>query len=424
MLGAPLRLRAESTGLKVVVDAGPHDRRDSPVRLTVPRAEFLKLVGLEAGNPEANAARLRPESSAWRLVEEAGGASVPVQIDTEAAGEVTLTWVLAGPTRAHATRRFVLHTNADATAPLPWSFGPAPDQTLELGNRDRTVFRYHPGPTRHPNYPAVQTREAYIHPAFTPDGHLITGDFSRAHPHHRGFFLAYTKTSVGGAHPDFWNLHTGSGQIHCERLGKPEAGPVLARFEATHRWEATGLGPVLRERWQVVAYDIPGSPYWLFDLTSTQEALDRPLTLEPHRYGGMAYRGPDAFLNPAVLDVLTSAGLDRVGGDQKPARWVDLTGPVAPGSALFGGALIADHPDNPGHPTVARIHPTSLPFFSYVPAHDQPLRFEPGQPRVFRYRILIHDGHPDRARNEAVWHDLAEPPRARIEAVQPGSTGR
>jgi hypothetical protein len=117
------------------------------------------------------------------------------------------------------------------------------------------------------------------------------------------------------------------------------------------------------------------------------------------------------------LDVLTGEGRHRVDGDQKPTRWVDLTGPVADGSDKYAGAMIADHPSNPNYPTVARIHPTTLPFFTYVPAHDKKVTIAADAPTVFRYRVLIHDGHPDAKLDEAIARDFAEPPVVVVESA-------
>ncbi len=188
---------------------------------------------------------------------------------------------------------------------------------------------------------------------------------------------------------------------------------------ARHRWEIKDgpekqLRTVLRERWDVETLPQTGEGYWLFDLTSTQQAVDRPVVLTPYRYGGMAYRGPEPFVK-GTLDVLTSEGKSRRDGDQKPARWVDLTGPTSEGSDAYAGAMIADHPSNPHAPTVARIHPTTLPFFSFVPAHDTRLTLLAERPTVFRYRVLVHDGHPDRDLDERVWRDFAEPPEVVVE---------
>ncbi len=396
--------------LHLRVEAGRFERTDTPITVVVPFAPMSVkspwiLHELRGGQAEGDAIAVQVE---------------PVDAAVGPSGSARLTWVLPGKLAAGTDRRFALQQSPIANDPeRPWSFGDGPEGSLELKNREKTVFRYNRQTIKHPNYPQIQQRSAYIHPAFTPSGSLITGDFSKAHPHHRGFFLAYTKTRIGDHHPDFWNIQSGSGKVYCDHVGKPSAGPVAARFETFHRWEARGAGVVLREQWSLTAYDIPGSPYWLFDLTASQQATGEPLELLPYRYGGMAYRGPDSFLPRGVLDVLTSEGLDRRQGDQKPARWVDLTGPIADGSPDYAGALIADHPANLHHPTVARIHPTSLPFFCYVPAHDEKVTIGTDRPTVFRYRILIHDGHPDPVLDERIWRDFAEPPKVTVEREAP-----
>ena len=124
----------------------------------------------------------------------------------------------------------------------------------------------------------------------------------------------------------------------------PVDGPVSARIEVRHNWNDPKSKPILRERWEIEAYDVPGSPYWLFDVISTQQAVEHPVDIMPYRYGGMAYRGPEPFVK-GKLDVLTAEGRHRVDGNLKPTRWVDLTGPVADGSDQYAGALIVDHPD-------------------------------------------------------------------------------
>jgi hypothetical protein len=392
-------------GLRLEIDPGEFAREDAVIRVEVPDARLAASVhrALEDG-PIGLELRETGDGAA-------GGEPVTVQAERapgESSGRVRLIWILTGRTPAHAHRRFQVGTEPVTPGSSPWTISERPDGSLELKNGQRTVFRYNGRPVSHPNYGPIQARDAYIHPAFTPTGALITGDFSRFHPHHRGFFLAYTKTEVGGLHPDFWNIQSGTGKIACERVGPTALGPVTARFSALHRWEASGGTVVLRERWDVEAFHIPGQTYWLFDLTSTP----------PYRYGGMAYRGPEPFVQ-GPLDVLTSEGLSRKDGDQEPARWVDLTGPIAEGSARYAGAMILDHPGNVNHPTVARIHPTTLPFFCFVPGHDETVTIGAAEPTVFRYRILIHDGHPDRVRNERIWHDFADPVRVVVAPSAP-----
>ena len=411
---------ADGSVVVVTVRAGNHDRRDTPIRFELPEDRLgpavlkaldggpvpVHLTGPFGGDPRS---AVRPVAQVDRL---------------DAGPRVRLSFVLPIPLRVGEEVRLGLDLGVPARPERPtgavadWSLAETGPGAVELRHRDRPVFRYNAAPVSSPKYKEIQNRDAYIHPAFAPSGALVTGDFSPYHPHHRGFFLAYERTRWGDLAPDFWNIHVGTGKIHADGIDRPTLGPVTARFSARHRWEAkdraTGLGRVvLRERWDVEAYDIPGSPYWLLDLSSTQQAVDRPLEVLPYRYGGMAYRGPEPFVK-GLLEVLTSEGRHRRDGDQKPARWVDLTGPVAEGSATYAGAMIADHPTNPHAPTVARIHPTTLPFFSYVPAFDKSLTIATDAPTVFRYRILIHDGRPDAGLDNRTWRDFAEPPTVEV----------
>jgi hypothetical protein len=399
-----------------VVDAGGFDRRDTPVQIEIRRGDTTPDIFQWLDSLADPVGRL--------LIGERGGEQeeMTAQVDHPEGDpdRIRIVWVLPGSTPSKTLRVFRPTSESGSAAATPWSFETSPEGHLELTHRGSPVFRYNTRPVSHPDHPHPnQPRDAYIHPAFSPLGKLVTGDYSsESHPHHRGFFLAYTKTEVGDLHPDFWNIQGGSGKVHFDRLGDAIAGPVTARFSTFHRWEASQPDGepvvVLNERWDVEAIDIPDCPYWLIDLSSTQQATDRPLGLPPYRYGGMAYRGPDSFFPRGVLDVLTSEGFDRVQGDQKPARWVDLTGPIGDGSDGYAGAAVLDHPTNINHPTPARIHPTTLPFFSFVPSHDEAVSIGTEAPTVFRYRILIHDGHPMGDRNDRLWRDFAEPPQVRI----------
>ncbi|MDX2036184.1 MAG: PmoA family protein [Isosphaeraceae bacterium] len=387
--------------VELVLRSGAHERRDAVVHAIVPDAFSAEIRRSLAAGPTA----LTLRSGDRTIIAEARRAS-----DRDG---VELVWVHPGTIPAGAEARLTLDTATPADTRSPWSFRNDPNGGVDLARGERKVFRYNSAPVLEAGWPEIQRRDAYIHPVYTPSGLLATGDFSKFHTHHRGIFLAYAKMKLKDDVVDVWNIHNAKagGKIHHEKFVGPTAGPVTARFSTRHRWETKEKRPFLDETWDVEVYDVPGSPYWLFDITSTQIARETPVELSPYRYGGMAYRGPEPFVK-GKLDVLTSEGRGRVDGDQKPARWVDLTGPSAEGSNEYLGAMIADHPSNINHPTVARIHPTSLPFFSYVPSHqthNKAFTLAPGEPRRFRYRVLVHDGRPDRDRDERVWRDFAEP---------------
>ena len=396
-----------------VVRAGEHDRHGSIVRFSIP---VTRLAPALTGALDAGPVALLVTDP---LAPPGTGATV-AQADRRPDGSIRLTWALSRPIEAGREARFEVGTAATAPAAVAsWSAATGEGGRVEFRLRGRPAFTYNARPLASPDPGAspLMSRDAYIHPAYTPAGAVVTGDFSRFHPHHRGLFLAYTKTRWGTALPDFWNIQDGKGRIRADGSDVPNVGPVVASFAARHRWEAAVKGadgstswPVaLRERWEVEAYDVPEFPGRLLDITSTQQAKGHPLELLPYRYGGMAFRSAEPSVK-GPIDVLTAEGRHRLDGDGKPTRWVDLTGPIAEGSPNYAGAMIADHSSNPGYPNAIRIHPTNLPFFSVVPAHDRPLTIPVDRPTTFRYRILIHDGRPDPALDDRVAADFVDPP--------------
>lgn len=342
-----------------------------------------------------------------------------VEVEKTAETELKLTWVERGPWPSGTRRTWKISGSQPVGFQSPWTWTVSGNGQIELHHAQRGfVFRYNREPVNQPGLPQTQLRGAYIHPFLTPSGNVATGDFSPFHTHHRGFFLAYAKTKRETLAPDFWNIHAGTAKI----VPDPSkfitlAGPVTARLETQHDWQLRDKSKpdmqsgekVLDEKWMIQVYDVPAQPAWIWDLKSTQTPLNKDLELSKHRYGGMAYRGPEPFVK-GKLDVLTSEGkTDRTIADQKPARWFDLTGPSKDGSSHYLGAVMCDHPDNVRHPNVVRIHPVSLPFFSFVPAHAESLNLKAGVPYVWKYRTMVHDGRPDWSRDQALFNDFADP---------------
>lgn len=417
---------ARAAEFQLQANAGPHLRIDAVVTKTLAiqdlglKSDAPELAGLEPGKPVA-----------WLINRaDSPGKAAVVEAERQANSEsVRLTWVEAGEWPAGQNRRWVVKSQTPADFQTPWLWKTAEDGQIELHHaRKGLVFRYNQKPNNQPGLPPTQLRGAYIHPFLTPSGKLTTGDFSPSHTHHRGFFLAYAKTKLGDLTPDFWNIHGGTAKIEPVPASiKPVAGPVVARLSLSHAWQLrdkTKPGKhsgesVLTETWNLAVYEISGQPAWVWDLESTQTPGSKSIELVKHRYGGMAYRGPEPFVK-GKLDVLTSEGNDdRKKADQKPARWIDLTGPVAEGSADYAGAVMCDHPSNVRFPNVVRIHPVTLPFFSFVPAYNENLKLESGRAYTWRYRTMVHDGHPNKTRDEALFADFAHPATVEIAPARP-----
>ncbi len=256
-------------------------------------------------------------------------------------------------------------------------------------------------------------RNAYLHPVWNTAGQIVTGDFPRDHRHQRGIFLAWTKTQFGNLHPDFWNLGSLTGRVRFEAVEEKDAGESQATLLVRHIWQAREGQrwiPVLRERWRIVVYPPPpGASWWYMDLTSEQQLVGQtPLVLPQYRYGGMAYRGSNEWIdNPQTVVVLTSEGKGRQEADNSTARWCLMGGALGEG---WGGATLMDHPQNPRFPNRLRVHP-KVPYFGFMLPKSGQFVIRPGETLVLRYRIVVHSAQPKSAELDRLWEQFSRKPQ-------------
>jgi hypothetical protein len=253
-------------------------------------------------------------------------------------------------------------------------------------------------------------RAGYIHPFYTPRGHVVTGDYPEDHPHQHGIFFAWTKTEFEGRHPDFWNMGDGTGTVELEKIEDVRSGAEKATFKANLR-HVDLSGPTrkaaLNETWEVTVYrTVPGMPqYAMIDLVSTQEcASTSPLILPDYRYGGIGIRGHELWRTKTNVSFLTSEGKDRIAGDDTTARWCAMSGRVE-GQPV--GLAAFDHPSNFRAPQPLRIHPDD-PYFNFSPSKRGQWEISPGKKYVSRYRFLAYDGATQAAELDRLWAEYAK----------------
>lgn len=302
---------------------------------------------------------------------------------------------------------------ASARAGRPGLQAAEHEGALVFTDDGRPLLTYHREPVAAPaGVGPLFTRGAYIHPLHAPCGAVVTDDFPADHLHQRGVFFAWTKTEIGGQHPDFWNLGSGTGRIRSKAARLTRGKEAVRGFTAEHVWEmheGEAWKPVLRERWEVTLHSpvfadpqAPGAACVL-DLTSRQRPLVE-IRLPEYRYGGMAVRGARSWLaDRASLRCTTSEGKDLATADASRARWVDLSGPVA---GKVAGFALLEHPDTPGAPNMLRV-PPDHPYAVFSPPKAGDLKLEAGQEYVFRYRLVAHNGPADREVLEAEWKRFA-----------------
>ena len=261
-------------------------------------------------------------------------------------------------------------------------------------------------------------RAGYIHPVYSPSGKIVTDDYPSNHVHHHGIWTPWTKTKFQGRAPDFWNMQGKTGAQHFVGLDRTWNGPVQGGFEARlQQVDLSAPAPVvaLNERWKVTAYNVPADPaVRVFELESTQTcATNDPVLLPKYHYGSFGFRGAAAWNGPggAALFLTSEGETDRIKGNDTRGRWCWLGGKL---DGAIAGTLILGHPDNFRAPQPMRLHP-NMPYMSFVPQQLGDFAIEPGKPYVVRFRFVVLDGPPDRAKFDALWNGYATPAVVKVE---------
>jgi hypothetical protein len=186
------------------VEAGNYDRMNTPIRFQCSPPEIFGDFS-KYRRPDyfyyiddgADLAMLRDYHLV--LVEQRpGGGRLPVQWEGQAdfawekaSKKGAIVWILEGRTKKKMKRIFKLVLEKGPAPSGPFTIEDINNKSLLVKCSNREVLRY--------NYGIIQEvegktgsydRSSYIHPVWTPEGKVITGDFSPEHIHQRGIFFA------------------------------------------------------------------------------------------------------------------------------------------------------------------------------------------------------------------------------------------
>ena len=109
-------------------------------------------------------------------------------------------------------------------------------------------------------------------------------------------------------------------------------------------------------------------------------------------------------------------GLGRAALFGKASRWVDYSGPVAPGKVE--GICYMDHPENPHHPTHWHVRRDGWMEAAFNLASPHGVAAD--HPLDLRYRLLVHAGPAEPAALDRAWDEFA----ARLRIVSPPPEAR
>ncbi len=242
-------------------------------------------------------------------------------------------------------------------------------------------------------------RSNYIHPVFGLNGEILTRDWSKDHPHHRGIYWAWPEVDYGSERGDLHALQ----KVFARPTGKIklENGQNYAQIEAENIWiTEKGLNIIVREISIIRAYSTTEHGR-IIDLAFLLEGIKDSVTIA--RRGTDAYGGLNVrMMSPNGQEI--SYHNDDEG--QIPRRsWSDLSG-VFEGNQSPSGMTFFQHNQNPQYPGDWVEYPDLSWVQPTFPEAGNRFELKPGLPLILRYRILLHTGiKPDNQILNKLWDD-------------------
>lgn len=242
-------------------------------------------------------------------------------------------------------------------------------------------------------------RSDYIHPLYGLSGELLTRDWSKDHPHHRGIYWAWPEVEFGKKLGDLHALQI----VFARPTGKFKLlnGPDYAQVEAENTWMWRDSLPVVREDAIIRAYRSTENGR-IIDLAFRFVAMRDSVTLarrETKYYGGLNIR----MQTPKYQQI----SFFRDSSVNKPVRaWSDLSG-LFTGSETESGLLVLQHHKNPDYPGEYIQYPDLSWIQPSFPETGTRYNLTTGEPLVLRYRLFIHSGmKPDDALAVKLWDEF------------------
>jgi hypothetical protein len=256
----------------------------------------------------------------------------------------------------------------------------------------------------------------FLFPVIGPSGRPLTRmghPNPVGHEHHKSVWFGHQKVAGN----NFWEERPNTDvRVRHRRVTAYRDGADWAGLAAEWEWWAVGRG-WLRQG-LIVAIEPRDDGGFALDLQSRFEPTGGAVELGQTNFGFLGVRVAktlsDQFGGGRLVNADGAVGEPAIFG--KPSRWVDYSGPAAPGRVE--GIAYLDHSDNPHHPTpwhVRRDGWMEAAFnlaSSYLIAPDHPL--------TLRYRLVIHAGAADPTALNRAWEEFAAKPPYRFVPAQRG----
>jgi len=251
----------------------------------------------------------------------------------------------------------------------------------------------------------TDARFPYLYPLLGTAGGNVTRHFpmksgvaneSTDHPHHRSFWVAHG--NVNGV--DFWQ---GDGEIVLQEILAAQGGAQSGVLKLALAWKTKEDATLLTET-RTYTFSEPDAQTRVVLVDCEFKAVAEQVTFGDTKEGTFALRlTPSMQLTGkgAKGSIINSEGDSGGKAWGKRASWVAFSGPDAEGHPLI--VTMADHPENPRHPTWWHARDYGLfaanPFGEHdfekgKPAGSGDLKIAKDETVRFRYRVVLFAGTP------------------------------
>ncbi|KAA6337003.1 hypothetical protein EZS27_014876 [termite gut metagenome] len=334
-------------------------------------------------------------------------------------GKTILYWILDGKTKSGTSRTFIVQV-AKKTSPTQLSMTVEDTQkALLLKKEGKNILQY--------NYAHVESpagvdksygRSGFIHPAYSPEGNILTTIQPKDHRHHYGIWNPWTSIMYDGKMYDLWNLGDKKGTVRAASIEAQYQGAVFSGYNA--RLAHLIFMPdkekkIIDERWKIKAWNVSDGFLWDFE-SHLSPSTSLPVLLKEYRYAGFGYRATEEWTKENS-EMVSSEGKTRQQIDGTTGRWIYVTGATKTGRS---GLLFLGHPDNYNHPEPFRIWDENANtgrgdvFINFAPTKDKDWELVPDKHYVLKYRVLSYEGEMTQEQADRLWNDFAYPPTVEI----------
>ncbi|GHV08001.1 hypothetical protein FACS1894160_1540 [Bacteroidia bacterium] len=386
--------------INIVIQAGDYDREDCVVSAEVSPLNF--------------------NGSEIILYETAKGKKQKVVSQLASGKKPVLYWILTGKTPAGSSRTFVAEWSKKKQSSAKYQMEIEDTQkALVLKKNGKPVLQY--------NYAHLDPpqgvdksfgRSGFIHPAYSPDGNILTTIQPKDHRHHFGIWNPWTHLVYDGILYDLWNIGDKQGTVRAKDIEAIYQGNIFAGYVAGldhFIFTPAGEKIVMNEQWDIKTWNTGEGFLWNFT-SYLHPSTPLPVLLQQYRYAGFGYRATEEWTKENS-EMFTSEGKTRQQIDGSTARWIYVTGQTKTGRS---GLLFLGHPENYNSPEPLRIWDEAANdgrgdvFINFAPTKNKDWELKPGNTYALRYQVLSYEGEMTSERANRIWNDFAYPPSVAI----------